>query len=129
MKKEIICIVSPFFRAFSQFYGIFPSERAKTYSSTARTLLKIASGKRAALGHFVPSGRALFSSRIFQLCANYYIVSRLLIEMNLDGTFLHLLYLFVPFCTIPKKARSSRSKHSQIRSSRSKHRFFFGLVD
>ena len=74
------------FPAFSQFSGIFPSERAKTYSSTARTLLKIDSVKRAAHGHFVASGRALFSSRIFQLCANYYIVSRLLIEMNLDGT-------------------------------------------
>ena len=32
----------------------------------------MASGKRAALGHFVPSGRALFPSGFFQLCSNYY---------------------------------------------------------
>ena len=43
------------------FSGIFTSERAKTYSSKVRTYLKMA------------SGRALFSSGIFQLYSNYYL--------------------------------------------------------
>ena len=60
------------FQALSQFSGIFPSVRVKTYASTVRTWLKMPSGKRAALGHFVPSGRALFPSGIFHLCSNYY---------------------------------------------------------
>ena len=34
------------------------------------------SGKRAAIGHFVSSGRVLFPSGIFQLCSNYYKVFR-----------------------------------------------------
>ena len=43
--------------------------KSKTYSSTVRTQLKMDSGKRAALGHFVPSSRALFHSSIFHLCS------------------------------------------------------------
>ena len=60
------------FRPLSQFSGTFLSERAKTYSSTVTTYLKMAWGKRAALGNFVPLGRALFPSGIIQLCSNYY---------------------------------------------------------
>ena len=72
--KKIIRIVSrtfpgsfTIFPALSQFFGLFPSERAKAYSSTVRTQLKMASGKIAALGHLMPSGRAIFPSGIFQL--------------------------------------------------------------
>ena len=51
----------------------------------------MASGKRAALEQFVPSGRVLFLSGILQLCSNYYEDDRLIFFVSVACFFFKIL--------------------------------------
>ena len=73
-EKKKICIVSRTFPGSFTIFWHFSLRKSKNirFNSSVRAQLKMASGKRTTLGHFVPSGPPLFSSGIFQLCSNYY---------------------------------------------------------
>ena len=73
-------------------------------------------GKRAALGHFVPSGWALFPSGIFQLCSNYYKAP----QLHYNLTLIYSDTTNFGFITVLKAALDNighRCKHSQIWAS------------